>query len=311
MTIRKPSDVAASVRQRLLNIIRETGDDANMVWTRYVTERFLYRLSVSEYAGDFVLKGAMLFMAWTGHLHRPTVDMDLLCRSKDSSERLADVFRAVCGIDVEPDGLLFDPDAVRAEPIREEQEYQGQRVTLVAFLGKARVPIQVDVGFGDVVIPRARIISYPSLLGFPAPRIRAYPRETVVAEKLQAMVVLGIANSRMKDFYDLYLLTRDFAFNGATLTRAIQATFKRRKTQIPRQTPLALTEEFGRDDTKSVQWKAFIRKSGLEQGVPGLPGVLSYLQEFLLPLLKAASGQAAIPKNWRAGGPWVSGCRRK
>jgi len=310
MTIRKLSDVAASVRQRLLNIIRETGDDANMVWTRYATERFLYRLSVSEYAGDFVLKGAMLFMAWTGHLHRPTVDMDLLCRSEDLSERLADVFRAACGVDVEPDGLLFDPDAVTAEPIREEQAYQGQRVTLVAFLGKARVPIRVDVGFGDVVIPRARIISYPSLLDFPAPRIRAYPRETVVAEKLQAMVVLGIANNRMKDFYDLYVLARDFAFDGAALIRAIQATFKRRKTEIPRETPLALTKEFGRDDVKSVQWKAFVSKSGLGQNMPGLPGVLTYLQGFLLPALKAASGQALIPTYWRAGGPWISESRR-
>jgi predicted nucleotidyltransferase component of viral defense system len=311
MTRDKPSNVTASVRQRLLNIIRETGDDANMVWTRYATERLLYRLSVSEYAGDFVLKGAMLFKAWTGQLHRPTLDMDLLCRDKDSRERLADVFRAVCGVEVEPDGLLFDPDTVRAEPIREEQEYQGQRVTLAAFLGKARIPIQVDVGFGDVVTPRAGMISYPSLLDFPAPRIRACPPETVVAEKLQALVVLGIANSRMKDFYDLYLLTRDFAFDGAPLTRAIQATFKRRKTEIPRHTPLALTEEFGSDETKSVQWKAFVRKGGLEQGIPGLPEVLSCLREFLLPPLKAASGQALIPKDWSAGGPWVPAGRHR
>ncbi|MBU4174904.1 MAG: nucleotidyl transferase AbiEii/AbiGii toxin family protein [Actinobacteria bacterium] len=306
MTRGQPANVAASVRRRLLNIIRETGDDANLVWTCYANERLLYRLSVSEYAGDFVLKGAMLFMAWTGQSHRPTVDMDFLGYGEDSSERLTEVFRNVCAVGVEPDGLEFRADSVKATPIREEHEYHGQRVTLTAFLGKARITIQVDIGFGDVLTPRARKINYPTLLDFPAPRIRACPRETVVAEKLQAMVILGIANSRMKDFYDLYVLARDFEFNGATLTRAIKATFTRRGTGIPSETPLALTEEFGQDDMKSVQWKAFIRKSGLEQGVPELLDVLSHLREFLLPPLGAASGKAHAERTWSAGGPWMS-----
>ena len=305
MTEDKVSDVAASVRQRLLKIIRETGEDANLLWTRYTAERLLYRLSVSEYAKDFILKGAMLFMAWTGQSYRPTVDMDFTGRGENSSERLVRVFRNVSAVEVEPDGLEFNANSVKAAPIREAHEYQGQRVTLTAFLGKARIPVQVDVGFGDVVTPKARIISYPTLLDFPAPRIRACPRETVVAEKLQAVVVLGMANSRMKDFYDLYVLGRDFAFDGGILTRAIQATFKRRNTEIPRETPLALTEEFGRDDTKSVQWKAFVRKSGLEQGVPDLLEVLSHLSEFLLPPLQAAAGKARVPKNWCAGGSWL------
>jgi len=156
-----------------------------------------------------------------------------------------------------------------------------------------------------VVTPAPDTINYPTLLNFPAPRIRACPRETVVAEKLQAMVMLGIANSRLKDFYDLYVLARDFPFDGATLTRAIKATFKRRKTEVPLNTPLALTEEFGSDDTKSVQWNAFIRKSGLEQDVLGLPDVLSHLREFLVSPLRAASGQANIPGYWKAGGPWA------
>jgi hypothetical protein len=200
---------------------------------------------------------------------------------------------------------LYDPDTVKAAPIREEQEYQGQRVTLTAYLGKARIPIQVDTGFGDIVTPRAKKISYPTLLDFPAPCIRVCPRETVVAEKLQAMVMLGIANSRMKDFYDLYVLARDFAFNGATLARAIKATFQRRKTEIPAETPLALTEEFGRDSKETLQWKAFVRKGGLEQGVPDLVELLSHLREFLLPPLKAASGQGPILKKWSMSGPWV------
>jgi hypothetical protein len=176
----------------------------------------------------------------------------------------------------------------------------------MAFLGKARIPLQVDVGFGDVVTPKARMIVYPTLLDFPAPRIQACPRETVVAEKLQAMVVLGIANSRMKDFYDLYVLARDFAFDGTTLTRAIKATFKRRKTEISHGTPLSLTEEFGLDGTKSIQWRAFVRKSGFQQYILELPDILLRLRKFLLPPLKAASGQADVPRNWNAGGPWVS-----
>lgn len=303
MTKDKLSNVAASVRQRLLNIIRETGDDPNFVWTRYATERLLYRLSVSEYAEDFVLKGAMLFMAWTGQSYRPTVDMDFLGYGENSSERLAEVFRNVCGIDVESDGLVFDINTLEVAPIREKQEYQGQRITLTAFLGKARIPVQVDVGFGDVIIPKAKTIRYPTLLDFPAPSIRACSRETVVAEKLQTMVTLGIANSRMKDFYDLYVLARDFAFDGNTLVRATKATFKRRKTDIPIEPPLALTDEFGCDEVKSIQWRAFVRKSELSD-VPAFQKALSYLRRFLLPMLQVAADGRGTPGKWKPGGPW-------
>jgi len=304
MTNGKSPNVAASVRQRLLNIIRDTGDDPNLVWTRYATERLLYRLSMSEYAEDFILKGAMLFLVWTGQTYRPTVDIDFLGYGEDSSDRLVEVFRSICGADVEPDGLVFDVDTVAATPIREEQEYQGQRVTLTAFLGKARIPTQVDVGFGDVVTPEAKKVSYPTLLDLPAPSIRACPRETVVAEKLQAMVMLGIANSRMKDFYDLYALAGSFDFDGNTLVRAIKATFERRKTDMPVDPPLALTDEFGRDEVKSVQWNAFIRKSGLEEDAPQFLELLSYLRDFLLPPMRAASGHDPIPTSWAKGGPW-------
>lgn len=173
MTRDKPSNIAASVRQRLLNIIRETGDDANLVWTRYASERLLYRLSVSEYAGDFILKGAMLFTLWTGRLYRPTVDMDFIGLAKNSSERLAEVFRNVCAVEVEPDGLEFIADSVKAAPIREQHEYHGQRVTLMALLGKARIPIQVDVGFGDVVTPKPDINQLPNASGLSG---AAHPR---------------------------------------------------------------------------------------------------------------------------------------
>lgn len=297
-------NVAASVRQRLLNIIRETGDDPNYVWTRYATERLLYRLSVSEHAGDFILKGAMLFMVWTGQLHRPTLDMDFLCYGENSSEWLEHVFREICSSDVEPDGLVFDATTLKVSTLREEQEYQGYRITLSAFLGKARIPVQIDVGFGDVVIPRAEIISYPTLLDFPAPSISACPRETVVAEKFHAMVILGIANSRMKDFYDLYVLALEYTFTGNTLVRAIKATFKRRKTEVPVELPFALTDEFGSDEVKSVQWNAFVKKSCLYESAPEFPELLAHLRDFLLLPIKAAAGQCFTPGSWTGGGPW-------
>ncbi len=304
MTRGHPSDITASVRQRLLDMIRESGDDPNVFWTRFATERLLYRLSVSPFGRDFVLKGAMLFMVWTGQFYRPTVDMDFHGRGDNSSERMMEVFRSVCGNEVEPDGLVFDVNSVFVAPIRQEQEYQGQRIKLTAYLGRARIPVQVDVGFGDVITPRARKIHYPTLLDFPAPRIEVCPRETVVAEKSQTMVMLGIANSRMKDYYDLYVLARDFAFDGITLVRAIKATFDRRKTDIPIELPLALTDEFGLDKVKSVQWNAFVRKSALEKDTPDLLELISHLRTFLLNPMKAASGQGPSPTKWPKGGPW-------
>lgn len=304
MSSGKGINLAASVHQRLLNIGRKTGADPNYLFSRYVMERFLYRLASSEHDKDFVLKGAMLFMAWTGKTYRPTFDLDLLGYGEDSAERIAAVFRKLCVQEVEPDGLVFDAKSVNIEPIREGQEYQGQRVTLVAFLGRARIPVQVDIGFGDVITPKAERIDFPTILDFPPPHIRAYPRETVIAEKLHAMTVLGITNSRMKDFFDIYVLAKDFEYDGATLTNAIKATFKRRKTGIPKETPLALTDEFGRDTVKTVQWNAFLRKGGIEQKMPGLLNVLSKLREFLLPPLKAATGKEVPPGRWKSVGPW-------
>jgi hypothetical protein len=246
----------------------------------------------------------MLFMAWTGQTYRPTADMDFLGFGEDSSERIAKIFRSLCELEVMPDGLTFDSKTVMVNPIREKQEYRGRRVKLTALLEKARIPLQVDIGFGDVVTPEAEKLDYPTLLEFPAPSIRACPRETVVAEKFQAMVMLGIANSRMKDFYDLHILAREFAFDGKALVQAIKATFERRKTAVPTETPLALTDEFALDEAKSVQWSAFTRKVDLEEGIPGLSEILSSLRVFLLPLMNAASGNANAPSKWRKGGPW-------
>lgn len=300
----QPANLTASVHQRLLNLSRERNEDFNLLLKRYALERLLYRLSRSEHADQFVLKGAMLFIVWDMHPHRPTRDLDLLGYGDASSERLRQIFQQLCHIDVEPDGLEFDAASIEVDEIRENQEYQGQRVRLAAKLGSARISVQIDIAFGDAVIPEAKEIDYPTLLGSPSPRIQAYPREAVIAEKLQVIVALGMANSRMKDFYDLWFIARQFSFTGSLLTRAIQATFERRQTLIPNTTPLALSDEFATDQNKSVQWKAFLRRSGLNDAGAELPQVIDELRAFLLAPLFAMARGDTFEQSWAEGGPW-------
>jgi len=297
-------NVAGSVRQRLLNLSRKTGEDFQFLLTRYAVERLLYRLSVSEHAPRFILKGALLFALWTGQMHRPTRDLDLLGFGDSSAERLAEVFRSLCSAAVADDGLVFSLDTVNVEPIREDQEYGGQRITLLVRLGNARIDLQVDVGFGDAITPRAQTVTFPTLLGMEPPTLKAYPRETVVAEKLEAMVKLGLANSRMKDFYDLVILARTFPFSGSVLRNAITATCTRRGTTIPPAPPIALTAEFAADDTKRKQWLAFRKRNGLEETIGDLEAVIAELAGFLTPLLAAVSHGEAFKATWKAGGPW-------
>lgn len=295
--------LVASIRQKLLNIADRTGDDANHIWTRYAVERLLYRLSISKFSNDFVLKGAALFATWIDEPHRPTMDLDLLAFGDDSQEMVITVFRQLCGIEVDSDGIVFDAESLRVSPIREEAEYHGRRVNMTAYLGKAKIPVQVDIGFGDVITPRAEVVDFPTLLDMPAPRVRACPRPTVVAEKFHAMVILGIANSRMKDFYDLYTLINRFAFDGRVLCEAVKATFSRRNTAVPQEAPIALSDEFIGSNTKLVQWKAFVRKIGNEE-LPSFGQVIAQLHDFFMPVLNALSGQGHDVTNWPPGGPW-------
>ena len=283
-------NIAASVRQRLLNRSREAGEDYNLLLARYGNERLLYRLSVSPHAGRFVLKGALLFAAWTGTPHRPTRDLDLLGRGDPSPGALAGVFRELCDLPVDrDDGLRLDAGGVAAREIREGREYGGVRVTLPATLGNARVPLQVDVGFGDAITPGPVTLTYPTLLAdSPPPVLAAYPPETVVAEKLQAMVDLGLANTRMKDFYDAWLLLRDFDLDDAVLAEAVRATFARRGTPLPPEVPTALTAAFADDGAKRRQWDAFVRRAGLAEAALELPAVIRNLQRRLAVVLEGA-----------------------
>ena len=238
MTEKIKSDIAASILQRLLNQARANKEDFNHVLNRYGMERFLYRLSISLYSEEFILKGASLFLVWQEQSYRVTKDADFLSFGDPNLDRLSEIFREICQIECHvKDGIIFPPESVKAQTIREEQAYDGVRISLVGSLNKARVPLQVDVGFGDIVTPAPEIIDYPSLLDFPKPKLRAYSKYSVIAEKVEAMVKLGIANSRMKDFYDVWLLSKLHEFDYLTLKQALENTFQRRETNIPKIVP--------------------------------------------------------------------------
>ena len=283
-------NIAASIRQRLLNIAREQKIEFQLILTRFSLERFLYRLSRSNYSKDFVLKGAMLFQVWGGALHRPTRDLDLLSFGAPDIAYFTKTITEICNQDFSDDGLLFHSESLLLERIKEEDEYQGLRATLIATLDTARIPLQIDIGFGDAIIPAPVNIEYPTLLNLPAPKLRAYSKETVIAEKFHAMVHRGIANSRMKDFYDIWVLATTYQFEANVLKNAIKATFKRRETQPPIESPLALTAEFAEDPTKMVQWSAFIRKGKLltlESAT--LKQVVPILEKFIMPAMVAST----------------------
>ena len=302
MTNKKVVNTAASFRARLLNLSRERNEDFQFVLGRWMIERFLYRLSVSPHKEGFVLKGAMLFVAWAGKVYRPTRDLDLLGWGSPDVDRLVIAFREVSMIDG-GDGLAFEPARIEGERIKEDAEYEAVRVRIPASLDGARLLLQVDVGFGDAVEPPPAELTFPVLLPAGAPRLRAYPPEAVVAEKLHAMVLLGIANSRMKDFYDLCTIAESFAFDLSTLARSVRVTFERRRTAVPTDQPFAFTPEFLEDDTKRVQWQAFIKRTGLPTDLT-LAQAGERIREFLLPVLEAVLTESPIPRRWQPGGPW-------
>jgi predicted nucleotidyltransferase component of viral defense system len=299
-----PRNLAASVRQKLFNRAQERHEDFGLVLTKYGLERFLYRLAQSKYRDQFVLKGALLFELWTHRPYRPTRDLDLEGHGENSIARIKRLFAEIISQAVEDDGLVFDPESLHVARIKEDQEYEGLRVNFVARLERAKIHMQVDVGFGDVIVPPPQETAYPAMLDFPSAHLLAYPRETVIAEKLEALVKLGIANTRMKDFYDLWKLSCDFAFDGALLSDAIKATFKRRRTEIPSDTPLALTHEFSRDSQKAKQWQAFVKKSNLDQDHATLDDVAANITRFVMPPLQAIRGSQHFPLTWPKGGPW-------
>jgi predicted nucleotidyltransferase component of viral defense system len=300
-------NIAASVRQRLLNLAQSQREDFQGVLTRYALERLLYRLYQSDHRDRFILKGAVLFMLWSNEPHRATRDLDLLCHGDNEIAHLEQVFQEICQTQVEDDGLDFKSETVQGRKIKEDQEYEGVRIKLNTFLTgtSTRLNLQIDVGFGDAVTPQIRVAELPTILReFPAPTLKTYPPETVIAEKFQAMVALGIANSRMKDFYDIWYLCQNFRFEGITMSRAIKSTFDRRRTPLPSEPPLALTTEFSKDVSKQAQWKAFIRKGKLKISEEKLEEIIAVLQRFLMPPAQAANQGKEFELIWLPKGSW-------
>jgi len=275
---------AASIRARLLNQSREQKVDFQRILINYGLERLLYRLSVSQYQDEFVLKGAMLFSCWSGDVYRATKDVDFLKSGDATIEYLEKVFTDLCAQAAEPDdGLLFDAKSIKAAEIREEDHYGGIRVTLRATLSKADIPIQADIGIGDVITPEADSIEFPTLLDMPVPILKAYPVETVSAEKFEAMVSLGFANSRMKDFYDIWAIHKFMHPDSKMVAKAIVNTFKRRGTAFPTEVPLALTDTFSKDESKQKQWAAFVKRAGVgHRAAVTLHEIVEEIRPFLM-----------------------------
>jgi len=273
-------NMGASVRSRLLNLSKQRHQPFQLVLTYYVLERLLYRLSQTQHRDRFILKGAMLLTKWFEDPLRPTKDLDFLAIGNDDQQEMVRIFQEVCAISYN-DGVVFDANSVQIERIREQEEYGGLRITAKATVDNAQIPVVIDIAFGDSVVPGLQEMDLPVMLDFPAPHLRAYARETVIAEKFQAMVMLGRANSRMKDLYDIWVLSRTFEFKDGKLPLAIAATFARRKTEIPSDLPDALTSDFANDPTKVQQWNSFVADVAYQPGT--LADVIKDLSAFLMP----------------------------
>jgi predicted nucleotidyltransferase component of viral defense system len=292
------------VRNALLARSRATREDFQFLLQRYGAERFLYRLGESPHRDRYVLKGATLFALWSSAIYRPTRDLDFTGYGSSKTEDVLAAFREICTVAVADDGLVLDVTTLVAEPIRDDGEYNGLRIRFRATLGVTRIPMQIDIGFGNAIEPPAIEAEYPTLLDAPAPHIRAYPQEAVVAEKLHAMVTLGERNSRYKDFYDLYVLARQFTFEGERLARAIVATFTRRRAPVDTALPAALTPRFYADDARAAQWQAYLTRNALPGAPADFTAAGELLRGFLSPVWSALATGGTFSETWSPAGPW-------
>lgn len=305
MAKKETKDMGASVKARLTGIAKQRGEDVQSVLVRYGVERFLYRLSESEYKDRFLLKGAALFSLWFDAPHRPTKDLDLLGFGPSDIPTLEDTIKSICGVKTE-DGLEFLANTVSGELIREEEAYQGVRIKFIAMLGRARIPLQVDVGFGDAVTPKPEAADFPTLLDFPSPRLKVYPKETVVAEKFEAMVKFGEANGRMKDFWDVNYLLEEFEFDGKLIQSALSATFENRETSFPTVLPIALKNEFAQNSMIAARWNAFIARNRIERSTD-LSKIVRQLRAFFGPIIESNEEKTRFSMTWYKGRGWRQG----
>lgn len=297
-------NIEASVRALLQNKARETNRSFSEILQYYGIERFLYRFSCSKYADKFILKGALMFTVWQVSQRRTTLDIDFSARYDNQIMTIEKAIKDVCRVSVTSDGLIFTPQTVKGYKIKEDAEYEGVRVKFKGFLERSRIPMQIDIAFSDVIYPKPKIINYPVILDFPKPRLKGYPAESVVSEKFEAMVKLGLLNSRMKDFYDIWLMTRQFDFHGSSLVEALKRTFKHRKTELPKHKPLFAEEIYDEKSDRQILWMAFLKKSDITYVPEKLHTIANDIENFIIKPLIAISKGNEFNKIWEAKGSW-------
>lgn len=300
-------NIKESIRALLQNKARETNRPFAEVLQYYGMERFLFRFSCSKYADKFILKGALLFTVWQIPERRTTLDIDFLANYDNRVARIEEAIRDICGVSVDPDGLVFDSKYVHGRKIKEDAEYEGVRVKFLGHLGRARIPMQIDIGFGDIVYPETMLIDYPVILDFPKPHLKGYPPESVISEKFEAMIKLGLLNSRMKDFYDIWIMIRQFNFNGSVLAEAIKRTFKHRKTELPKDRPLLAEEIYDEKSDRQTLWKAFLIKNDIKQAPEKLSVAAKAIEDFFVKPLGAINQGNDFNEQWKAPGLWSGG----
>lgn len=298
------TNIQASIRTRLKNKAKETNRPFAEILQYYGMERFLYRFSRSKYADKFILKGALLFTVWQVPERRTTLDIDFLARYDNKVASIETVVRDICKVPVDSDGLIFDSETVQGRKIKEDADYEGVRVKFIGFLERSRIHMQIDVGFGDIIYPKPQVIDYPTILSLPKPHFKGYPVESVVSEKFEVMVKLGLLNSRMKDFYDIWLMIRQFNFNGSDFAEALKRTFEHRKTNIPEGKPLFAEEIYDEKSDRQALWKAFLRKSNIKHTPEKLAMIAREIEDFLIKPLDAINKAKEFVGEWKAPGPW-------
>lgn len=302
MSAKLPRNISASVRQRLLNRAKNERRPFSELLQYYAMERFLYRLSQSPHADRFILKGALMLRAWRSPEFRPTMDIDMLGRTSNEENSIIAQIQDILSISVDPDGLAFDSASIQAERITEDADYEGIRIRFRGSLDSARVNMQLDIGFGDVIFPGPVESDLPTMLDFPAPKLLCYSRESAIAEKFEAMLKLGELNSRMKDFYDIWLLSRQFDFEGDKLAEAIRLTLERRGTHLP-DVIVPFSDDFSR--IKQVQWAAFCKRLQHEYLPEEFGQIVSVVKHFLNPIASALLTESSPPVKWIAPGTWA------
>ncbi len=298
-------DISASIKARLLNLSKTANRDFQELTVRYTVERFLARLVESQYREEFILKGAMLYIPWKLDDTRTTMDLDLLGYGNPDLDNMRSVFQNICSTAIMDDGLVFIKESVTVNPIREESVYDGVRVLIQVKLGTMIIRFQVDVGFGDQIIPKPMDTEFPAIFAEQGPIIRSYSPETVIAEKFNAMVVLGMANSRMKDYYDIWMLSQSFTFNSSILGEAIQQTFLKRQNALPEFEPVALSDDFINNRDKKTQWKGFLKKQTRINSAPDLEQIVLCLRKFILPIISNLHSETVVTKQWHSGNGWI------